>query len=294
MGGTSTSSQTQTSQSSPWSAATPALNGILSGINSLVPQAGVNAATKGAENTLLSNYSTGNAYAPAIGNVATGLLNGGGANANDDAIRASLAAYRGQLSPLASNTNYNPYATPGFADALKTSDADITNSINGQWAGAGRDQSPGNAQALARGLAQGNSQAIVNQYQNNVQNQQAAANNLFGGGNTTYGLLNNTQATANTNRQAGVGAASAALDANNWGPNGILATESNAFNLPASQYQTLLGTVLPAAQAFGASNSSGTASQTMSPVQQFSTLMGGLRYVPGFGSGMGSLLFGGA
>lgn len=287
MGGTSTSSQTQTSQSSPWSAATPALNGILSGINSLIPQAGASAAAKGAQNTLLSNYSAGNPYAPAVGNVATGLLGGGGANANDGGINANLTTYRGQLTPLVSNTNYNPYTTPGFADALKTSDADITNAINGRWAGAGRDLSPGNAQALARGLAQGNSQAIFGQYNANVQNQQNAANSLFGAGNTTYGLLNNTQATANANRQAGVGAASAALDANNWGPNGILTTESNAFSLPASQYQTLLGSVLPAAQAFGTSTGSGTASQTMSPVQQFATLGQGA-------ANWGKFLFGGA
>ena len=41
MGGTSKSTQTQTSQTSPYAGAAPALTGILDGINSLLPGAAV-------------------------------------------------------------------------------------------------------------------------------------------------------------------------------------------------------------------------------------------------------------
>lgn len=276
MGGTSTSTSSQTSQTTPWAPASGTLNGILTGVGGLVSQAGGNATTQGATNTLLSNYSAGNPYASAIGGVASGLLGGGGANANNGAIGANLSAYKGMLQPLASNTDYNPYATPGFANALATSDADIANSVNGQFAAAGRDGSPANTQALARGIAQGNSQAIANQYNTNVQNQQTAASNLYGAGNNTYGLLNQNNQTANSNAVTGMGAADAALNANNWGANGVLTTAQNAFNLPASQYHTLLGMVSPVAQAFGTTNSNGTSSQTMSPIQQLATLGGAL------------------
>jgi hypothetical protein len=272
MGGTSTSSQTSESQTTPWGPATDALKGILGGVNGLVPQAGNNATTNAATSQLLSNFGAGNPFAGAMGNVASGLLGGGGANANSDAIGGNLAAYKGMLSPLASNTNYNPMDTPGFKDALAATTADITNNVNSQFAAAGRDGSPGNLQALGRGIAQGVAPTIAAQYNTNVANQQGAAGNLYNAGNSTYGLLNGNQAQANANALNGFGAAGTALDARNWGPNGILSTAANAFNLPASNYATLLGMVSPVAQAFGKTSGSGTGTQTMSGAQQFATL----------------------
>ena len=38
-----------------------------------------------------------------------------------------------QTNPLASNTNYNPYDTPGFKDAINTITSDVTNNVNGSW-----------------------------------------------------------------------------------------------------------------------------------------------------------------
>ncbi len=40
---------------------------------------------------------------------------------------------------------------PGFGDAMKTLNSDISNQVNGQFAAAGRDLSGMNTQTLARG-----------------------------------------------------------------------------------------------------------------------------------------------
>jgi hypothetical protein len=294
MGGTSSSSQTQTSTTTPWSTATPALTGLLGGVNGLTPSAGLNATEQGAINQLVGNAQAGNPYAGAIGSAATGLLNGGGANANNGAITQNLANYQSQLEPYANGSMIgNNTALQGQLD---TAAADATNQINSEFAAAGRDLSPGNSQALARGITQAQAPIIAGQYNQDVANQLNAANALYGAGNTTYGLLNANQTQTNTNLQNGANLASTALEAQNYAPNAVLNAEQQAFNIPASNYTTLLGAVSPVAQAFGTSNGSGTGTQTMSGAQQFGTILSGLgnlnNATKGL-SGFGSLLFGG-
>lgn len=294
MGGTSTSSQTSQSQTTPWASAAPALSGILGGINSLVPTAGLNATQQGAINQLVGNAQGGNPYAGAIGSGASGLLGGGGANANNGAISQNLSTYQNQLTPYANGSMIGN--NTALQNQLNTAASDATNQINSEFAAAGRDGSPGNSQALARGIMQAESPIIAGQYNQDVSNQLAAANALYGAGNSTYGLLNQNQQTANSNIMNGSDLASSALQAQNYAPNAVLNAEQQAFSIPASNYTTLLGAVSPVAQAFGQANGSGTATQTMSGAQQFGTIMNGLgnlkNGVSGL-SGLGSLLFGG-
>ena len=67
--------------------------------------------------------------------------------------------------------------------------SDISNQVNSEFAGAGRDLSGLNQQTLARGLSQGLAAPLLGQYNTDVQNQLAAANSLYGAGNTTAGAL---------------------------------------------------------------------------------------------------------
>ncbi|MDR3469826.1 MAG: tail fiber domain-containing protein [Xanthobacteraceae bacterium] len=280
MGGTSTSSQTQSSSTTPWSTATPALNGILGGINALTPSAGLNATEQGAIDQLVGNAKAGNPYAGAIGAGASSLLGGGGATANNGAIGQNLASYRGLLAPYAGGAMVGNNAA--LQSQLDTAASDATNRINGEFAAAGRDLSPGNSQALARGITQAQAPIIAGQYNQDVANQLAAANSLYGAGNATYGLMNDGQAAANANIQNGAGLASTALAAQNYAPNAILNAEQQAFAIPAGNYATLLGAVSPVAQSFGTTTGTGTGSQTESGAQQFGQL------ASGFGSLLGS------
>jgi Chaperone of endosialidase len=283
MGGTSTSTQSQTSQTNPYAPASGALSGILGGINSLVPGAGsLTGAQTGAINTLTANGQAGDPNAAASTAGVAGLLNGGGATANNANINSAYQQYQGLLNSTANGSNIG--ANSALIPQLNQIATDTTNDINSQFAAAGRDGSPANTQALARGIAAGEAPVLASQYNTDVTNQLGAAGSLYNAANTTYGLLNNANSTANANIQAGIGADPAAYAATNAGANQTLQAQANLFGIPVSQLTTLLGAVSPVAQAFGTQNGSSSGTQTASGAQQFGELAGGvgglLKYLP--------------
>jgi hypothetical protein len=283
MGGTSTSTQQQSSSTTPWASAAAPLQGILNGVNALAPGAGsLTSAQQGAINTLTANGQAGDPNAPAVNAGTAGLLNGGGANANNPAITQNLTNYQGLLGSTASGANIG--ANTALKPQLDQIATDTTNNINSQFAAAGRDGSPANAMAVARGIAAGEAPVIASQYNTDVQNQMTAAANLYGAGNTTYGMLNQNQAAANANIGAGIAADPAAYAAGNAGANTVLGAQANLFGIPVSQLTTLLGAVSPVAQAFGTQNGTSSGSSTESGAQQFGQIAGGigglLKYLP--------------
>jgi len=276
MGGQSTSTQTQQSQTAPWEAAQPMLQGILGQINGLIPSAGLNSTQSGAINQLTQSGLNGNQYAPQVGNVASTLLNGGGATNQAGNVNQAYQQYYNQTNPMASNTDYNPYNTPGIGDALAAMKNDISSSVNGQFAAAGRDMSPANSTALAYGLTSGMAPILTGQYNQNVQNQQGAAGNLYSAGNTTAGLQTGLTQQDLANRTQGVSTANDALNANNWGPNQVLQAQQYLQQIPTSN----LGSLSQIATGIGGlgSQSSGTSTgtQQMSGAQQFATILQGI------------------
>lgn len=281
MGGRSTSKSTQTSQLTPYGDASGSLNGILGGINNLVPQAGtLSSGQQGAINQVVANSNGQPNYNPAIASGTTGLLNGGGAQSNDSAIKSNLGMLQnGIVGQTASGANIgNNTALQGQLD---TAAADTSQRINSQWAAAGRDGSPGNAQAVARGVTQAEAPIIAGQYNTDVSNALNAGNTLYNAGNATYGMLNGNQAAANSNFQNGIGSVSSGLTAENAAPTAAINALSQQFNIPASQLQTLLGSVSPVAAQFGTNNGTSTTESQMSPVQQFALLTSGLAGIGG-------------
>jgi hypothetical protein len=83
----------------------------------------------------------------------------------------------------------------------------------------GRDFSGANSMALGRGLTQGLAPTIAAQYNQNVQNQQGAAGNLYNAGNTNAGISAGLQQQKLANQGQGVTASGQALDAQNAGAN---------------------------------------------------------------------------
>lgn len=276
MGGTSTSKSTQTSQLAPYEPASGSLNGILGGLGNLVPQAGtLSSGQQGAINQVVSNSNSQPNYNPSIASGTTGLLNGGGAQSNDGAISSNLGMLQnGIVGQTASGANIGN--NTALKAQLDTAAADTSQGINSQWAAAGRDGSPGNAQAVARGVAQAQAPIIAAQYNTDTTNALNAANTLYGAGNTTYGMLNGNQATANSNFTNGIGAVSSGLTAENAAPTATINALAQQFNIPASQLSTLLGSISPVAAQFGTNNGSSTSESTMSPVQQFALLASGV------------------
>lgn len=276
MGGKSTSTTTQNSTTAPWAEAQPAIKGLLGQLSPMINNVGLNTAQTNALNSIEANAANGNPYAPAIGAATTNLLNGGGATNEAGNINGYYDQYRQATQPLASNTDYNPYNTPGFKDALSTTINDITNSTNGSFAAAGRDFSGANSMALGRGIMQGAAPTIAAQYNQNVNNQQGAANSLLQAGNTRSGLLSGLNQQGLTNQQAGVGMSNDALHAQNYGANTMLAAEAQRTGIPIQTLGLLSSIGIPIAGLGSQSQGTSNTENQMSGAQQFGMITSGI------------------
>ena len=264
----------QQSTTEPWKPAQPALTSILGQLQGLIPNSGITPGMESAFGQLESSAQQGNPFAGQIGGVVGNLLNGGGATAQAPAIQSAFDTFNAQTNPLASNTNYDPMQTPGLADSLKTMMGDIGTSINGQFAAAGRDLSGMNTQTLARGLTQGLAPILTQQYNQNVQNQQGAASNLYNAGNTTGGLLAGLNQQGIANQVQGITSANDALTAQNYGPATMLQLEQLKQGIPMQNLGLLTQIGVPIAGLGTQSQGTSTTKQPWS--QTFAQVAGGL------------------
>ena len=267
--GESKQTQTQNTVSNPWAPAQPALQGILGQVQTGLNNTGVTGNENAALDSIIKSAGNMNQWAPQIAGFAKTLLAGGGANDQAGNVNQNYQRYVDQTNPLASNMNYDPYSTPGLKDALATMTGDITQGINGQFAAAGRDFSGANMNTLGRGLTSGLAPALLAQYNQNVQNQQGAAGNLYNAGNTNSGILSGMQQQRLANQGQGVSAASAANDASNAGANATLAAEAARRGIPVQALGLLANIGVPIAGLGGTSSGTSTGTQTDSPMRQF-------------------------
>lgn len=176
--------QASQSQSAPWQPAQGTLTNILGNINQQFPAA-LNQATAAQPGQL-------NLAQSFQGGDPTGLLN------------PALSAYSNQLSPIL-NAPLDPTKNPLLANVLSTIQNDVTNSVNQQFAGAGRDLSGMNTQTLARGLAQGEAAPLLGQYNQNVQNLMNAGSQLFGANSNVAGAEAGNMASSGGMLQQAIG-----------------------------------------------------------------------------------------
>jgi hypothetical protein len=275
MGGQSSSTQKQNSTTAPWAESQPMLQGILSQLTGNLNNTGLTGAETGAIDTLKANAGNASQFAPQITDFAKALLSGGGATDQAGNVNANYQRYVDQTGPLASNTNYNPYDTAGFKDAINAQVADITNATNGQFAAAGRDFSGMNSQTLGRGIMQGVAPTIAAQYNQNVNNQQGAAGNLYNAGNTNAGLLAGLNQQKLSNQGQGVTAAGAANEAQNAGANATLEAEAKRRGIPVQALGLLAQIGIPIASLGSQSSGTSTGTNQMSGAQQFGTIASG-------------------
>lgn len=272
MGGES--KQTQSTQSSqqgttnPWEPTIDPLNKIISGISGQIPNATPNSVENGAFDTLRTNAASGNPYAGGVGDLATKLLSGGGATEQTPLINSTYQNYKDNVTPWANGSMGDPNTNPALAQMLATIRGDVSNSVNGMFAGAGRDLSGMNTQTLARGIAQGEAPVLLDAQKTGL----TAANNLYSAGNTTGGILSGLNQTDLGNRGAGVDASTAALQARDSGANQQLNIEDQVRSLPINlltklgQSLGLLGQL--GGQTTGSNQGQTTGTSTMSPAQQ--------------------------
>lgn len=266
MPGGGTSNQKQNTATKPWEPTIDPLKGLIGQISGQAGNTAVTPQENSAYSQLLSNAQGGNPFATQISGLATNLLNGGGANAQAGNITAANQNYQSGLQPYLDPNYLDPMKSPGMQGLLDTIRGDVSNSVNGQFAAAGRDFSGMNQQTLARGIAQGEAAPLLAQYNQNVATQRGAQDAGYGANNTTAGLLTGLNQGALTNQMQGVDASTAALNARDSGPNQILNILQQQRNAPLSNIAGLENLLLPIAGLGGQSQSNG--SSTMAPVAQ--------------------------
>lgn len=282
MGGQSSSTQTQQSQTAPWEAAQPMLQSILGQLGTGLNHTGLTGAETGALNSLRGSAAQGNPFAGQIGGYAQSLLTGGGANAQAGSVQGNLDSFRRELAPFANGSLIG--SNPALAAQLSQIQTDVGNSVNGQFAAAGRDMSGANQMSYGRGVAAGEAPVIAAQYNQDVANRINAANALYNAGNTTAGTLAGMQQNYLANQGQGVTAAQSALDAQNYGANAMLAEEAQRRGIPVQALGLLAQIGTPIAQLGSQSSGTKADTQQMSGADQFGKIAGGIGSIlSGFG-----------
>jgi Chaperone of endosialidase len=284
-GSTTNSSQQQQSTTNPYGPTQGQLQGILNTIGG-VSTAPTAAQTQGA-NELVANAENAPNFAPAATNVVNTLLSGGGANNFAGILNNSYGQLQSELNPYASGANIGK--NDALQPELDTIGNDTQNSVQGQFAAAGRSFSPAEAQAIARGTAQGEAPVEAAQYNQDVANQLGAATGLnTAAGNTASGLSNLNQ-TLLGNMTTGLSAATAIPGILNQNANNLIAAGGVQQALPYSGVTNLESLLLPIAGLGAQSSGSGTGTTTQetSPISNIlGGILGGTALLGGNGLGL--------
>lgn len=274
MGGESSQQQQTSSQTDPWKPTMPVLQNILSGIGGI--NAAPTSAQTGALGSIMGNAQGTQNYGTQATSLANNLMSGGGTGANAGILSNAYSQYQNQMNPVATQNN-DPMQTPGIQSLLDTIRGDVSNQVNGQFAGAGRDLSGMNQQALARGISQGEAAPLLGQYNQNVQNQQNASNGLLGAGLNTANGLQNFNQQGYQNQATGLDTAMQGIPAaQNNQANQVLGAGQQAYSLPIQNLAQILGLTLPIAGLGSQSSGQSTTTNQMSGAQQFATIAGGV------------------
>ena len=172
----------------------------------------------------------------------------------------AYAAYLKTMNPIAS-MNADPTTNPATQQLMQAIQDQTQQSINGQFAGAGRSMSGYNAKDLAMGLSEGEAPTLFNQYNQNLANIQAASSGILGAGQTTSAAESGNKTTG-LQMQASAPAMSL-----------LPATSAQtAIDTPATNQAALdaLGQnlTIPIAGLGGTSQGTGTGTATASPLTQ--------------------------
>jgi hypothetical protein len=264
-----TQAQTQSGNIDPYAPSVGTLNNIIGNINGLNP--GLSGAQSNAAGQVSNAVGGIPNMLPQANNLAASLASGG--PNYQPIVSDAYSKYQDALNPLLT-ANLDPTKTPGVANALATIQNDVGNSVNGMFAGAGRDLSGMNTQTLARGIAQGEAPLLLGQYNQNVANLQGAANGVFNGGINTANSLSGLQQTQFGNQINGVTNAGNFATAS---PLSALQAASSAYGIPAQNLAQIEALTLPIAGAGRSYNgvSSGTSqSDTTSTPSVLQDIMG--------------------
>src|SRR5262245_31344612 len=129
MGGSTTKTTTQQSQTQPWAPAQPLVGGILGQLGGALGDTALTADESAALSGLAANARAGNPYAGAIGALAGDLFAGGGSD-RSGLVSDAYRAYQAALAPVARGDLLDPAADPALQSYLATIADDVGSRVN--------------------------------------------------------------------------------------------------------------------------------------------------------------------
>lgn len=286
----SSSNTSSSSTTSPGAEAQPIVQGITGQLDGLIPNSGLNSTESSAINQLTQNAEAGDPYAAAEGANANTLLSGGGATSQNGNLTSNLNTLNSTLAPY-TNPNYSTVNSQPVQQALQAANAGIQNSVNSEFAAAGRSGSGANAGNLAYNEELADAPILLNQANTDTQNRMTAANDLYGAGNTTSNALTTNNQTALGNEQAGVGAATSAIQAQNEGPTAAIEAQELGQSIPAQNLGLLAQIGIPLAGLNTTTSGQSNTTSTPSILQDITGIGGALGSLgTGLGASPGSML----
>ncbi len=245
----------------PWAPTIPYLTQTLGDIGSLMNQP--NTATAGetsAYNNLSELYGAGSPFSGQISDVANTTL--AGLPSQSGTVTSAYGDVKNALNPYVSGQYLDVNSNPYLSQLVSQVGQDAANSVNAQFAAAGRDMSGINQGAVSRGITQAELPILLNQFNQQQANQLGATNQLMGAATGSATAAQGLDQQALAARAAGVPLAQAALQSQEWGPQNQFNLEQIMQQLPYQGIASLEQLLLPIAQLGqqqqGTSNTSGT------------------------------------
>lgn len=257
-----------TNQTNPWAPTMPALSEMISRIGGQIPNASVTGDETASLNALAARAKEGNPWAGNIGALTDDLFAGGPDRTG--IISNAYSQFQSNLNPVASTDYTDPTKNAGMKSWLDTVTGDVSNTVNSQFASAGRTMSPAHAQALARGVVQGTAPI----YGEMEGRRLGAIRDLFTGATTAGASLAGMDQTALANRAAGINVGQQALAARDAGDNAVLAIAQRMRDLPLNNLGALSKMLLPYAQ-LGGTSETDQITNTERPDNTLQTIVGG-------------------
>lgn len=243
--GKSSTKQSSKSASEPWKPTIPYLTDYLGQIGDLATEP-LTSTQMSAVGDLKDIYGEGNPFQEQLTNLANDFFTG--PQSQSGMIGDAYASLQKQLSPYAEGKFVDFNSNPYIQQMLSEVGDSVQQRINAQFAGAGRDLSGMNQRAVGQGVTAAQLPILADLYNQEQNRALGAANTLFTGANTAATGMQGLDTSALTTRGAAPGLATAAMDAELWGPQGLFNLEQTVSESPFQKLGLLGNLLLPVAQ----------------------------------------------
>lgn len=250
-----TTNSSQQQQTEPWAPTIPYLTRFLGDLDNSRSTMGPSTDQLDAFTKLKQNAAAGNPYTGDINSLAKAQF---GTQSQSGTISDAYKRLQDQLGGYASGQKLDFQSNPYIQQMLKTVGDDTQSRINRMYAGAGRDLSGINQQAVSRGVQQAQLPILSDLYSKEEGNQIGAAGTLFNAGTSAATTGQGLDAAALATRAGGIQTGQAGIDASNYGPNAILNLDQQLKGIPTGDMATYENLLLPVSGLGGQGAGKGT------------------------------------